>query len=407
MSLSFSIAKRYLFGKKTTNAINIITGISVFGITLGTTALILILSVFNGFESLLSGIFDAFNPDLKVVPIQGKRFFLEEETFKDIEKIEGILFASKTVEEIALFEYNGIQEIGVIKGVDENFIDVTRIDTTFIANTGPYKLKAGNAYLGIFSFDLASKLTLNTNDKLSDVRVYMPLSKSILPGGKEFKIKSIYPGAVYALKNSDGYQYVLASYELVNNLLQSKNSNSFLEIKITPDANVSTIKAELSSLLGENFKIKTKYEQEETYLKIIKIEKWVSFLIASLTILLIVFNLIGSLWMIVLDKKKDFSILKSLGHTSRDTFNIVLLEGVIITVLGIVLGFILALIIYFIQLNLGLVSVPDGFMIDAYPVKLKFQDFILVALTVFVLGVLASTIPAIRASKITAFVREE
>ncbi len=407
MLLSLRIAKRYLFGKKTTNAINIITGISVFGITLGTAALILILSVFNGFESLLSGIFDAFNPDLKVEPISGKHFQLSDDDLAQIKSLDGILHVSKTVEEIALFEYNKVQEIGVIKGVDEEFIDVTRIDTTLTPNTGKYLLRKGNIFYGIFSFDLASRLTLNTHDKINEVKVYMPLSKSILPGSREWKIKNIYPGAVYMLKNSDGYQYVLASYELVNNLLQSKNTNSYLEIKLKENADEESLRSAILNIMGDNFKIKNKYEQEETYLKIIKIEKWIAFLIVSLTMVLIIFNLIGSLWMIVLDKRKDFSILKALGYTSKDIRNIVLCEGFIICVLGIVLGIILALIIYQIQINMGVISVSDFFMMDAYPVKLKITDFILVAATVLSIGILASMIPAHRASKITAFVSEE
>lgn len=407
MLLSLRIAKRYLFGKKTTNAINIITGISVFGITLGTAALILILSVFNGFESLLSGIFDAFNPDLKVEPINGKHFQISDEELAQIKAIDGVLHVSKTVEEIALFEYNKVQEIGVIKGVDEEFLNVTRIDTTLTPNTGNYLLRKGNIFYGIFSFDLASRLTLNTHDKINEVKVYMPLSKSILPGSREWKIKNIYPGAVYMLKNSDGYQYVLASYELVNNLLQSKNTNSFLEFKLDPAADEFAVRSSVQELLGNNFKIKNKYEQEETYLKIIKIEKWIAFLIVSLTMVLIIFNLIGSLWMIVLDKRKDFSILKALGYGSSDIRNIVLCEGLIICVLGIILGIILALIVYQIQINMGVISVSDFFMMDAYPVKLKITDFILVAFTVLTIGLFASTIPARRASKITAYVREE
>jgi len=405
MSLSFSIAWRYLFGKKSTNAINIITGISVFGITLGTAALILILSVFNGFESLLSGIFDAFNPDLKVIPIQGKRFQLDDEQLLQIQDIEGIVHCSKTVEEIALFEYRDKQEIGIIKGVDANFKAVTGIDTTVIS--GKYSLKNGRTLNGVFSLDLASRLSLNVNDRLSDVKVYMPLQRSLFPGSKEFKIRSIYPSGVYNLKNTDGYQYVLASYKLVNHLLQTENSNSFLEIKLQPTADETLVRNRLLEILGNNFTIKNKYEQEETYLKIIKIEKWVSFLIASLTILLIVFNLVGSLWMIVLDKKKDLSILKSMGYHAQDIRRIILNEGVLISAIGIVLGIILALVIYYVQTSIGIVAVPDGFTIDAYPVKLKIRDFIIVSITVLLLSFLASLIPARRASQISAFVHKE
>jgi len=405
MSLILNIARRYLFGKKSTNAINIISGISVLGICLCTAALILILSVFNGFESLLSNIFNAFNPDLKISAIKGKRFEIDDETFKALLSIEGVDAISKTIEEIALFEYKDQQQIGIVKGVDSFFLKVTGIDTTMIA--GNYGLKQGRTYFGVFGLDIANKLSLNISDRLSEVKVYMPLQKNILPGSKEFKIKNIYPAGVYSVKNSDEYQYVLCDYRLVNNLLQSKNQNSFLELKYANNASESQIRKSVQNILGDNFRIQNKYEQEETYLKIIKIEKWVSYLIASLTIVLIVFNLIGSLWMIVLEKKKDLSVLQSMGMSSQSIKAIILSLGGIVTFIGLVAGLLLALIIYIIQSQLGLISVPDGFMIDAYPVKLKLLDFIVVSITVFILGLLASVIPAIKASKIPAFIREE
>ena len=405
MSLNFNIARRYLFGKKSTNAINIISGISVLGICLCTAALILILSVFNGFESLLSNIFNAFNPDLKVSAIKGKRFSLDDDTYKALLDINGIKAASKTIEEIALFEYKDQQQIGIVKGVDSAFVSVTGIDSTLLA--GGYNLKQGTVHFGLFGLEMANKLSLNISDRLSEVKVYMPLQKNILPGSKEFKIKDIYPAGVYSVKNSDEYQYVLCDYRLVNSLLQSRDQNSYLEIKLDPDASEQHVKSEISAMLGDNFRIQNKYEQEETYLKIIKIEKWVSYLIASLTIVLIVFNLIGSLWMIVLDKKKDLSVLQSMGMSSGSIRSIILNLGGIVTLIGLALGLLLAIIIYIIQSQMGLISVPDGFMIDAYPVKLKSFDFMIVSVTVFILGVLASCIPAMKAAKIPAFIREE
>jgi len=405
MSLNLRIARRYLFGKKSTNAINIISGISIFGITIGTAALILTLSVFNGFESLLSNIFNAFNPDLKVSPIKGKRFTLPEADLAKLEAIPGVFSISKTVEEIALFEYRDQQQIGIIKGVDGNFSKVTGLDTTLVA--GKYLFKNNGQLYGVFGMEMASQLSLNTNDKFSAVKIYMPLQKNILAGSKEFKVKNIYPAGIYSVKNSDEHQYVLAPFDLVNNLLQSNNQISSLELKLEQDADENDIKASIKTLLGENYRVENKYEQEKTYLKIIQVEKWVSYMIASLTIILIIFNLVCSLWMIVIDKKKDLSILKSMGYTSKDTSNIIMNLGTIITAIGIISGIVIALVIYIIQTNLGLISMAEGFTIESYPVKLKLLDFIIVAITVLILGILASIIPARRAAKISAFVRTE
>ncbi len=395
--LSVDIARRYLFGKKSTNSINIITGISIFGISIGTAALILILSVFNGFEGLLSGLFNAFNPDLKVIPYEGKFFNLPEETLLQINEIEGIASVSKTIEEVSLFEYKGSKEIGTIKGVDTNYINVTRLDSLVIS--GSYILNKDNIEYAIIGAGLRKKLTLNVQDRITPLTVYMPQKKQKIIGAKEFIAKDLYPAGVFSVRGETDYQYLITNINFVQNLVDQENSYSALEIKLSQKGNSDNIQAKIKSILGKDYKVKNRYQQDEAYLKVMEIEKWFSFLIAGMTMLLIAFNLVGALWMIVLDKRKDISVLKALGYDSSEIKSLFLNLGFLITLIGIVLGFILAIVAYYLQKNFGIIGIPEGFLIDSYPVRLKLKDFGIVAITVISIGILASFLPANKASK--------
>ncbi|MDF1697079.1 MAG: FtsX-like permease family protein [Saprospiraceae bacterium] len=408
MNFTFEIAKRYLLAKKSTSAVNIITWISVIGITIGTSALILILSVFNGFESLLSGLYNSFNPDLKIVPIDGKYFELDSTQIIQLDAIEGIIGISKTVEEVCIFEYKDIQKPGIIKGVDSNYKSVTSIDSTI--ESGDFKLKEDRINFGVLGKGLSINLSINHKDALTPVKAFMPIRKntSILNKmGKEFKQMNIYPSGTFAVGSEADVQYIITNYESVNRLLSQENKISALEIKLSEDHDEDEIRAELVTVLGDNFAIKNRYDQEESFLKIMNIEKWISFLIVVLVLGIIAFNMIGSLWMMVLEKKKDIAILRSMGLETKNIRNIFLMEGIIITGVGLILGTLLALILYYLQKYYGLVTIPDGFMISAYPIELKWTDFVIVTATVVCIGWLASILPAYRAGKVSAFVREE
>jgi len=403
-SLTLDIARRYLFGKKSTNSINIITGISIFGISIGTAALVLILSVFNGFEGLLSGLFNAFNPDIKVIPTEGKYFMVDDEQLMKLEKLPGIMAVSRTVEEIALFEYRGVQELGNIKGVDANYKTVTRLDSLLI--DGDYKAsnheKIQYAYVGV---GIRNKLGINIDDHLNPLTIYMPSKRKKMMGAKEFNSKTAYPVGVFSVKSDSDYQYVLCSFELVNLLLEQKGQISALEIKTDPEADEEVLRTGITSILGSEITIKNRYQQDDSYLKVMQIEKWISFLITGLTMLLIAFNLLGALWMIVLDKQKDITVLKALGFNSQDVKVLFIKLGLLISGIGIFLGFILALVFYFLQKEYGLVGVPQSFMMDSYPVQLKITDFILVTLTVLLIGWLASLLPAKKAATNLGYLR--
>jgi len=237
--LSLDIATRYLFGKKSTNSINIITGISIFGISVGTAALILILSVFNGFEGLLSGLFNAFNPDIKVVPVEGKFFECNDELLKKIHAIDGVANASATIEEVALFEYRGIQEVGYLKGVDRNYKDVTGLDSLII--DGEYLTKEGNIHYGMLGIGMRNKLAINVDDKLNAITVYMPTKKKSMFGTKDFTSRNFYPAGIFSVKSDSDYQYILTTYELVSELMEKQGQASFIEIKFAPGANGAAV----------------------------------------------------------------------------------------------------------------------------------------------------------------------
>jgi len=403
--LSFDIAKRYLFGKKSTSSINVITGISVFGISIGTAALILILSVFNGFESLLSSLFNSFNPDLKVIPYEGKFFEFDSSTFTQIRSIDGIELVSATLEEVALFEYNGTQEIGSLKGVDKNYAAATGLDTLII--DGDYVLKDNNINYGIIGSGMRNKLSLSVNDKLNPVSIYMPLKKKQLFGTKEFKVLDVYPAGVFSVKSDNDYQYIISSLEFAQNLLSGPNLVSALEIKLNDDIPEDKIRTQLNASINQKIIIKNRYQQDEAFLKVMEIEKWISFLITCFTMVLIVFNLLGALWMIALDKEKDISVLKAMGFKRESIRNMFIQLGTLISAIGIIIGFFIALIFFYVQKHYGIISVPEGFLIDSYPIKLKLLDFFLVSITVLAISGIASLLPAIKASNSSVVLRTQ
>ena len=405
MNLPFEIARRYLFGTKSTNAINLITGISVFGLSIGTAALILILSVFNGFESLLSGLLNDFNPDIKVTPQEGKFFELDDSLYLGLTQIEGVEVVSRTIQEIAFFEYNNVQEVGEIKGVDENFSRVTRVDSTM--RKGKFVLKERGINYGVLGMGLSNKLGVNLNDGITAMKVYMPLRKKKGPLGKDFKYMMLQPSGAFSVQSDNDARYAICSIDFASKLLGTKTKISAVEIKMTQNADEDDVRKSIVNVLGDNFEIRNRYQQDEAFLKIMNIEKWVSYLIVSLMLFIIAFNLIGALWMIVLEKKEDIGILRALGFTADKIRQLFLIEGALMCVLGLVMGIILALILYCCQKYFGLISIPEGFIINAYPIEIKLSDFVIVSFTVLILGLLASILPARRAANIATFTKNQ
>jgi lipoprotein-releasing system permease protein len=405
MNFPLLVARRYLFAKRSTNAINIITGISVLGVAIGTAALILVLSVFNGFEDLLSGLFGHFNPQIKVTPAKGKTFEPDSLQMARLRALPGIAFVSETLEEIAFFEYEGSQDFGVLKGVDSLFARVNGIDSTL--QEGEYLLQSDERNFAVLGAGMRNKLSVNVSNPLSTMTVFMPAEqKGVLD--KPFKTRLMYPAGTFAIQQDFDNQYILTGLDFARELLEASPATvSSLEIKCRSGADVGAVKRDIAGILGDGYRIRDEYEQNEAFFKVMQLEKWMGYAITSLMLVLMAFNTIGALWMIVLDKQKDISTLKSLGATDRMIHRIFLFEGLLLTLFGMVIGMALAVGLYALQKNIGLIRIPEGFLVDSYPIAMRWQDFLPVVLTVLTIGLLASLPPARRAVQTSAYLREE
>ncbi len=406
MSFPFYIAKRYLFSKKSTNAINIITSISVFGLSIGTAALVLVLSVFNGFEDLISGLFSNFNPDIKIELVKGKSFTPNQDKIKQIKSLSNVSAVSQTLEEVSIFKYSGSQEIGLLKGVDNQYVAVTSIDTTI--RDGIFRLQKDSIPYAVLGAGMRNKLSVHVDDEFSSLTVFSlkkKKSRSTLIPGSGLSKKIIYPAGVFSIHLDVNNQYILSSLAFAQSLLGTKKISA-LEVKVKDEHELATVVFEIEEIMGSEYSVKNRFKQDEAFLKVMNVEKWMSFAIVSLTLLLIAFNLIGALWMIVLEKKKDIALLKAIGTEDYKIRNIFLWEGILLCIVGMFSGFFLAILIFVVQKTIGIVPIPDGFMVDSYPISVRFTDFVAVGITVLLIGLLASIPPALRAQRVPEMIRE-
>ncbi|MDX1665621.1 MAG: FtsX-like permease family protein [Saprospiraceae bacterium] len=405
MNFPVRVARRYLFAKRSTNAINIIAGIAVFAISIGAAALILVLSVFNGFEDLITEMYSSFDPDVKVSPVRGKTFPVDSVFLAQLHEIEGVSEISQTLEEVAFFEYDNNQDFGTLKGVDQHFRSVTGIDST--VREGVYQLSDGARPLAVMGLGMRNKLGVNVNDLFTGISVYMPKRERVGPFEQPFRTRLLYPAGTFVIQQEFNNQYILSPIDFARNLLGLDQEVSALEIRLTPGTDAGQAVGAISRLLGPDYRVEDRYQQEESFLKLMKVEKWLSYAIVSLMMLLVAFNMIGALWMIVLEKRRDIAIMKSMGATGKTIRNIFLNQGLMLCFLGLLSGFILALLVYGAQKGFGLIEIPGDFIVDAYPISMRLTDFLVVALTVLLIGLLASLPAAMKARRIPAMVREE
>ncbi len=405
MQLPLKIAWRYLFARKSTNAINIITGITVTGLAIGTAALLLVLSVFNGFEALLTTLFSNFNPDVKVTPLQGKTFEEDSSRIARIEALPGVAAVARSLEEVAFFEYEDNQDFGVLKGIDAQYRHVTHIDSTIVE--GRYVLeKEGRAFL-VLGAGMRNKLGVDVDDYLEPIAVYMAKRKVRTAMEQPFRKRYAFPAGTFKIQQEYDQRYVLAPLWFTQELMQMPHQLSALEIRLDPAADKEATIEAIRRIMGPDFAVKDRYQQEEAFFKLMNIEKWLSYAILTLVLALVAFNMVGSLWMIVLEKQKDIAILRSMGATGRLVRQVFLSEGLLISLLGLLTGFALALALYALQKQYGLIGIPEGFVVRAYPVEMRWPDFIVVTATVLLIGLIASVLPARKAESLPALVREE
>jgi lipoprotein-releasing system permease protein len=394
MNLALSIARRYLFGVKKTNTINIITGIAAVGISIGAAALLLVLCVFNGFEMLVIGLMGTFNPDVKILPATGKTFTIDSVQIAQLKKTQGVDNLTITLEEIAFFNYAGNQDFATIKGVDADYKKVTALPSAI--KEGKYLLETDNRYFAVVGAGIRNKLGINVDNPLEPLTVYMAKREEVGPLEQQFRTNQMLPIGTFSIQQDFDNQYVIASLAMVQGLLNQPNQASSIEVKLHRPTDKKAID-ELRKILGEKFIVKDKFQQNEAFLKIMNIEKWMSFVILTLTLILVAFNLIGALWMIVLDKKTDISILKSFGMSNLQVRNIFLGVGIWLVGMGLLVGLILGISLYLLHKKIGIIPVPEGFLIDSYPAELRFSDIMIVSVTVFLIGILAAVPAALKA----------
>ena len=406
MKLAHKFARRYLFSKKSTNAINIISGISVFGVTVGSAVLILVLSVFNGFEDLIKSLYDTFNPDIKITAKEGKVFVPDSATVHLLLTEEGVLHVEKTLEEVAFFEYGESQAFGVVKGVGPLFAEVSNVDSAI--QQGKYVLKDGERNYAVLGSGMAHLLSVNLDNMFSSLNIYMPKRKKRLSMFEQpFKKRFAYPSGIFAIQQDFDSKYILLDFDFATELLSYKKGEiSALELKLNPKVREKETRQRIEAIIGPDYDIKNRFEQDEDFFKVMKVERWIGFAVLSFIFLLITFNMVGSIWMLVIEKKKDIAILKSMGATSGLVRNIFLLEGLLLTVFGMLLGYFFAISFYLIQKKFGIIELKGNMVVEAYPISMRPSDFVAVTILVLSIGLLASLFPAIKASRINSLVRE-
>jgi len=402
LNLPFYIARRYLISKKTHNIINIISWVSVIGVMVGTMALIVILSVFNGFEDLVTKLFNSFNPDLQITVKEGKTFTIDQLPAESIRKIEGVVRFTEVVEENALLKYKDKQHLATIKGVTEEFQNFSGIDTMMVE--GDFILQAPGSRYAVVGYGVSYYLNINLRDFTTPISVYVPkrTKKRITSLDNAFNINQIFPSGIFSIQQDFDSEYILVPIDFARELLEYEKEVTSIELGINPEFDINSIQTLVTELVGEKFSVKNRFQQQEMLYKIMRSEKWAIFLILTFILLIATFNVIGSLSMLIIDKKKDIAVLWSMGANNKMIKRIFLTEGLLISISGALLGIMLGALVCFIQQRFGLISLGGGsgsFVIDAYPVKMVTKDFIFVFSTVFIIGFVASWFPVRQISR--------
>ena len=394
MNFPLYISKRYLIAKKSRNVINIISLISVVGVTVGTAALIIVLSAFNGLDNLLKSMNDSFDPDLKILPTTGKVFSLDDPKLEKVRNYEGVFDVAETLQENALLRYGDQQYIATVKGVSDNFENVTGVDTMLYV--GDFILKHNNQPYAIVGQGVAHFLSLNLN-YIDPIVIYVPKKDAKIGMNPEtaFNRNYIFPSAVFAIQQEFDTKYILVPLDYAQKLFDYKNETSALEVKLKQGYNSNSVQNDIQEILGADYRVKNRYQLHEAFYKIMKSEKFYIFLILTFILIVASFNIIGSLTMLIIDKKEDISTFRSLGANLKTIRKIFLTEGWMITIVGAVFGLVLGFFICWIQIKFELIKLGSSgsFIVDAYPVKLIWTDFLLIFLTVISIGYGAAWYP--------------
>lgn len=399
MSFSFYIARRYLFSKKSTHAINIISAISGIGVAIATMALIVTLSVFNGFHDMVATFFTTFDPQIEIVPAQGKTAPADDPVLEKVRQLPQVEVASECLKDQALAIYKGRQLMIKLMGVDDNFEQMSRIDEILYGG-GAFSLHAANLNFGIVGIRVAEKLGMYANWDGS-LMIYAPRREGQLDMANPmdgFVVDSlISPGVVFMVKQAKyDRDHVLAPISFARVLFEQQGRLSSLQIRLKNGSDLDATKREMQQIVGDSYRVLDRYEQQADTFRIMKVEKFIAYIFLTFILIVASFNIIGSISMLIIDKRDDVVTLRNLGANDRQVAQVFMLEGRLISVIGAVAGILLGLLLCWLQQTFGLVSLGESsgtFVVDAYPVSVHWQDVVTVFLTVILVGFVAVWYP--------------
>ena len=395
------MAWRHLFSKKKHSLVNIISIISAIGVLSGTAALIIVLSVFNGMEQLVVDSFNSFNPDLKITLCEGKSFAIDSFPFSQLQELKGVRAVEEVVSDLTLIEYDGKQHLIELKGVSPDYARHSGFDQLLI--DGDFDLQHDGCEFGVMGAIAAGTLQVNLSG--ADLyKVFYPkrLRKNLGNPADAFNTRYLTPGGVFSSYTEYDDKYLVCSIDFVRNLMSYEDEATSVELFIDNEKDLSSIQKKVEEIVGSNYLVKNRFQQEELLFKTMKTEKMMIFAILSFILLIAVFNIIGTLSMIIIEKKEDISVLTYLGADHSLIRRIFIIEGMIISFIGGLAGMLLGWLVCFLQQTFHIIGFGNGnanYIVDYYPVKMNPLDFLIVFVTVFLISVIVSVIPSRRTVK--------
>lgn len=399
MNFPLFVARRYLFSKKSTHAINVISMISAIGVAVATMALVIVLSAFNGFHDLVASLFTRFDPQLEITPVMGKTAPADDPLLTDVRQMPEVAVVTECVEDNALAVFQDKQAMVTIKGVDDNFKDLANIQSTLYGD-GEFCLHAANLNYGILGIQLAQQLGTGTlwTDPL---RVYAPIKEGqidITDPTQGFVVDSLdAPGVVFYVKQTKyDSRYILVPIAWARNLFGEQGMVSSLELRLKEGSDIGAVKKKIAATVGDKYRVRDRYEQQDDTFKIMQIEKLFAYVFLTFILVVACFNIVGSLSMLIIDKREDVVTLRNLGANDRQIVRVFLFEGRMISVAGAVIGILVGLLLCWLQQQYGLVKLGGSdasFIVNAYPISVHYLDVFFVFLTVVAVGWLAVWYP--------------
>ena len=397
MNFSFFIARRYLFSKKSTNVINVISGISVIGVLVGTAALVILLSAFNGLESWVVKLYNSFDPDIKIERVDHKRFTAQEFPFDKLKSLQDVAYVLPVLEENGMLTYNEAQFICTIKGVAPQFVRMSGIDS--MLSSGNFSLNNNNQPAALLGRGIAYALSFNLKNMNTKVDLYVPQPNSDFSTNpaEAFKTGSININGIFEIQPEFDTKYIIVPIDFAQELFNLPGNFNSIELQFKPSTkNKENLQQTIQSIVGNNYVVKNRFQQHELLYKIINSEKWAVYLILSFILFIAIFNITGSLTMLIVDKSSDITTLKALGADTKTIKQIFFLEGLLISTLGLILGLFAGVVVVLAQDIFQFVLINN---VDPYPVVLKTMDLIYISATVLAIGAFAAWFPANRLLK--------